>query len=415
MNVNKHFIQEIRINKVRHHKNISIPIDDHTSKHLIITGKNGSGKTSLLEGIKDFLTLFENYSIPELLKWKELVLYNDLELSNNVEDYYTQDRMRRDIENFTTLIDNYCGKIELNIKNSQEIHHLFQEGRFLLAYFNASRACSMLIPKGVEKINLEKKYTINDDIAHLFLKYLVDLKTQATFARQEQDIESSKKLEDWFDYIEQNLKFIFENENLKLKFDYRNYNFQIIEPGKDPYDLTTLSSGFSSILSIVTELILRMEGQRTEIYDIEGIVIIDEIEAHLHVTLQKKIFKFLTDFFPNVQFIISTHSPFVLNSVSNAVIYDLHEKIAYEDFSNYSYKSIVEDFLGVDQYSSIVKEKLKEYELLTDNFDSLNPTEHERLNDLNEYLDNESDPHSKELQLKKAYIDLQRILEGDQE
>ncbi|ANE85376.1 MULTISPECIES: hypothetical protein [Bacillus] len=68
--MNKHFIQETQINKIRHHENFSIPIDVHTSKRLIITGKNGSRKTSLLEGIKDFLTLFENYSIPQLLKWK---------------------------------------------------------------------------------------------------------------------------------------------------------------------------------------------------------------------------------------------------------------------------------------------------------------------------------------------------------
>ncbi|WP_141555725.1 AAA family ATPase [Bacillus wiedmannii] len=45
------FVTELNINKVRHLKNVSIPLSKETRKHLILTGKNGSGKTSLLEGI----------------------------------------------------------------------------------------------------------------------------------------------------------------------------------------------------------------------------------------------------------------------------------------------------------------------------------------------------------------------------
>ncbi len=43
--------------------------------------------------------------------------------------------------------------------------------------------------------------------------------------------------------------------------------------------------------------------------------------------LQRKILDLLTSIFPNIQFIMSTHSPFIINSVDNAVIYDLEKKI----------------------------------------------------------------------------------------
>ena len=52
---------------------------------------------------------------------------------------------------------------------------------------------------------------------------------------------------------------------------------------------------------------------KAKMYDLQGIVLIDEIETHLHVELQKKILPFLTNFFPNIQFVITTHSPFILN------------------------------------------------------------------------------------------------------
>ena len=51
----KIFISNIKINKVRHLENIEIKLSDQEAKHLIITGKNGSGKTSLLNSIATFL------------------------------------------------------------------------------------------------------------------------------------------------------------------------------------------------------------------------------------------------------------------------------------------------------------------------------------------------------------------------
>ena len=62
-------------------------------------------------------------------------------------------------------------------------------------------------------------------------------------------------------------------------------------------------------------------GEEISKYDGQGIVLIDELETHLHIELQKKILPFLTEFFPNLQFLVTTHSPFILNSISNGRAY----------------------------------------------------------------------------------------------
>lgn len=51
----EHFITSIHINEVRHLKNIEIKLNPEKRQHLIPTGKNGSGKTSVLRAIKDYL------------------------------------------------------------------------------------------------------------------------------------------------------------------------------------------------------------------------------------------------------------------------------------------------------------------------------------------------------------------------
>lgn len=49
------YITKLTINKVRHLKNISIPLSENQIKHLILTGKNGSGKTSVVEALARYL------------------------------------------------------------------------------------------------------------------------------------------------------------------------------------------------------------------------------------------------------------------------------------------------------------------------------------------------------------------------
>ncbi|MDP9804714.1 putative ATP-binding protein involved in virulence [Acinetobacter calcoaceticus] len=91
--------------------------------------------------------------------------------------------------------------------------------------------------------------------------------------------------------------------------------------------------------------------------ELNGVVLIDEIDAHLHISLQKKILPFLTKSFPEVQFIVSTHSPFVITSTNNdTVVYDISSgEFFEEDLSLYSHESIIKELFHVKEENENIK------------------------------------------------------------
>ena len=72
----------------------------------------------------------------------------------------------------------------------------------------------------------------------------------------------------------------------------------------------------------------------------------------------------LTEIFPNIQFIVTTHSPFVLSSLSNAVAFDLEHQEIIEDLTEYSYESLAEGYFGVKTASSYMGMQLDRLEEL---------------------------------------------------
>lgn len=72
-----------------------------------------------------------------------------------------------------------------------------------------------------------------------------------------------------------------------------------------------ISSGEASLLCLFGELIKQADKLRKNISDVGGIVIVDEIDKHLHIVLQREVLPTLMQMFPKLQFIISTHSAFV--------------------------------------------------------------------------------------------------------
>ena len=120
-------------------------------------------------------------------------------------------------------------------------------------------------------------------------------------------------------------------------------------------------------MDVVLDIIMRMQNQTHRSFDfnLPGIVIIDEIETHLHLELQRNILPFLTKFFPNIQFIVTSHSPFILNSIENVVIYDLENRTLVDHgLNDVPYDGIVEGYFRVDKLSENLKEKFEKYKNL---------------------------------------------------
>ena len=325
------YITKLTIDKVRHLKNISIPLSENQIKHLILTGKNGSGKTSVVEALARYLDKIFTGERENALRncQKEL----DIKLNNK-------------IESIPELADKY---------------------HYILAYYDAARVFQAEQPRQIEKVKLEDYYGLTDFPRKEFVKYLLDLKMTEALARNNNKTEKADEIQTWFAKLEQLLKQIFDDKTVELEFDEETFEFHILQHGKEPFDFNTLSSGYQAVLDIILDIIMRMQNQTQRSFDfnLPGIVLIDEIETHLHLELQKNIMPFLTTIFPNIQFIVTSHSPFILNSIRNVVIYDLEKNLLVENgLDNVPYDGIVEGYFGADKLSDALKKKFEKYKTL---------------------------------------------------
>jgi len=121
-----------------------------------------------------------------------------------------------------------------------------------------------------------------------------------------------------WDLIISNLDFIFGGEG-RVYFDKigRELEPSFILDGAVVY-LEDLSSGFKSILSIVLSIVEWIEKTNANddmlIDKAQGVVLIDEIDAHLHPSWQTSLRGGLIKIFPRLQFIVTTHSPHIISS-----------------------------------------------------------------------------------------------------
>lgn len=365
----EHFITSIHINEVRHLKNIEIKLNPEKRQHLILTGKNGSGKTSVLQAMKSYLLSLSqgnfNHLKNDYPKWIEMYKNRLLNAQSEAEKYTA----KKDLERTTAQMLNYNKGAEITLSNSGTLEEAYSTGDFIVAFFPADRLSKIQRVHGAEDVKLAAKYGIEDRPAQTLLKYMVHLKTQQAYAKNESDLDVETKITEWFYRFENALKVLLSDNSIKLVYDYKNYNFLIKQTGRNPYSLDELSDGYSAIIGIVADLILRMDrnwllkGELSQ-YNVEGVVLIDELETHLHVELQRKILPFLTEFFPRIQFIITTHSAYILNSISNACIYDLEKQVRFADFSSYSADEIAEGYFDAQNYSATMQDKILRYQHL---------------------------------------------------
>ena len=414
------FISHIHINQVRHLKNLDIPLSATERQHLILTGANGSGKTSFLLALKEYLKGVESNWIYNIDSHKESIRKAEIEL-NSVENRLKENleetqKAKLNSEKASILgnIRYYQGQLkpfiplDLEISNLGSIVSAFQSSDFIYTYFDSKRSSNFRKPTGPQKLELENVYKIEAKANTNFIQYIVNLRYDKLDAKDTNNQKEAEAIDTWFEKFTNALKDIFEDDTLTLEFDRPNYNYNIIMRGREKFDLNTLSDGYSAVMNILTELILRMEKTSSRFYDIQGIVLIDEIETHLHIDLQKKILPFLTAFFPKIQFIVTTHSPFVLTSVKNAVVYDLEKQEALTDLSGYSVEAIIESYFGQDKYANVLTEKVNQYEKLMSK-NGLSEAEREEKRDLKGYFKNLPYFLAPELQVKIQQIELAQL------
>nr|WP_314170894.1 AAA family ATPase [uncultured Aggregatibacter sp.] len=135
-----------------------------------------------------------------------------------------------------------------------------------------------------------------------------------------------------------------------------------------------LSSGFKSCLTLIWGIIKEIEWRFQEkdylVREFDGIVVIDELELHLHPEWQTKIYFALQEIFPNAQFIITTHSPHIVQSAKGNQIIALaadNEGITYvRELPNIQYgyqgwtlDEVLQDVMGMrSTYSDYLDKRL---------------------------------------------------------
>ena len=194
---------------------------------------------------------------------------------------------------------------------------------------------------------IEDKYTIDinnkEDCQNNFFAYgssrnnycqiKEDITGYLSLFSSEYDLKSPTKWLQYLDYSEQkeNDHVISVKEAKKLLQHLLNSDIEIdVTPDKVAFlekgsevSFEQLSAGYRGVITIVCDLIARLsEKQKVErISDFQGIVLIDEIELHLHPKWQYNFIKNLRDTFPLIQFIVTTHSPTVIQGASDEAVY----------------------------------------------------------------------------------------------
>lgn len=193
-----------------------------------------------------------------------------------------------------------------------------------------------------------------------------------------------------------------------------------------------LSDGYRNMLAIVADIAHRTARLNPQLGKLSasespGIVLIDEIDLHLHPKWQRHVLLNLRAAFPNIQFIVSTHSPFIIQSLAVGEVIDLNNEVAPlvesdaqtaqpappNSYSNRSIEDIIEDIMGVAMPSRSVRlqkmfDVAKQYYALLEE-ESAN-TEQE-IEQLKQKLDELSAPFSEDVAFH-AFLERKRLAAG---
>lgn len=150
-------------------------------------------------------------------------------------------------------------------------------------------------------------------------------------------------------------------ENGEFKYVRRSDLTPIVKQNGIELSLEKLSSGNIFLIEHLVMLLCKMYSVSVlnniaadKMFDISGLLLADEVENHMHPLWQKKILGIIRKLFPNLQIILTTHSPFVVASMDGAKIYTCVPHTGYsevrDETDKYSHMP-VEEILQSDVFS----------------------------------------------------------------
>ncbi len=138
----------------------------------------------------------------------------------------------------------------------------------------------------------------------------------------------------------------------------------------EPFPVDQLSGGEKNLLAMTADIVRRLvianPNRGDDYLEGHGIVMIDEIDLHMHPQWQRILLPKLRGTFPNIQFIVTTHSPQVLSHVENKAVFVLEQtdegivQAPLGEAYGQSYERLLEDVFGVPYRPDEVKEELGE-------------------------------------------------------
>lgn len=341
---------------------------EENQKVNCIIGKNGIGKTQLLESMAKSLIYthsmflvngnyqYKNYFIQKdiLEKTKDLELKLPLEIELNgikIKNKISQNW------GYTTF-EHIIGNRNDNFIFDKPIVFVGAKNRGFTKNINPEniKILGNVQDRFVESIKRTMSYINSDgleheEVANWFVSRLI---VNPNFVLKGQNkINEVITVLKLIEKLEPSLQLIVENADGGNSISMLYNEGQLLFNG---VPLNKLSTGFVSIVKIFQEIVAGYGGWSNleDLSMLDGVVFIDEIEAHLHISWQTKIINILKEFFPNTTFYITTHSPLVLAGLKDGEAYELYKEEnlvkskAIINVDNYALNDIVNEFFGVD-------------------------------------------------------------------
>jgi AAA15 family ATPase/GTPase len=233
---------------------------------IFLTGENGFGKTSVLRAIAKGLVGDESYVQP---------------MPKNAQ----------------ILLNGFINNKPFRNNSSEKT-----EVKIPIATYGVSRFQLTASDQTASERSQQRTYSLFHDDGQLIN---IEQELITTFAYNKPRFEQLRNV---FLKIIPNLKNIEidkTNGSPKVRYyekDEQNRTYEAVS-------LNELAAGYRSILTMIGDMVIRLSENKEAIKDISAIVLIDELDAHLHPKYQYELPKLLSDVFPKIQFIVTTHSP----------------------------------------------------------------------------------------------------------